>query len=96
MRKSNEKPLRLAIEEFLEAFHLKNKMNEAKIVASWEKVVGEMVAKNTKKLAIRGKILYVQVESAPLKNELMYARTKIMNALNREAGILVIEEIVFN
>ncbi|MCK9423082.1 MAG: DUF721 domain-containing protein [Bacteroidales bacterium] len=96
IRKSNEKPLRLAIEEFLEVYNLKNKINESKIMASWEIVVGEMVAKNTKRLTIRGKVLYVKVESAALRNELIYARTKIINALNKEVGTTVIEEMIMN
>ncbi len=96
MRKSNEKPLGKAIEEFLEAYHLKNRMNEAKLIASWEKVVGGMVAKHTKRLTVRGKVLYVKVESASLRNELIYSRTKIIHSLNREVGAEVIDEIVMN
>jgi len=96
MRKSNEKPLGKAIEEFLEVFHLKNRMNEAKIVASWEKVVGTMVANHTQGLKIRGKVLYVKVEPASLRNELFYSRTRIIHSLNRAAGAEVIDEMVLN
>jgi predicted nucleic acid-binding Zn ribbon protein len=96
MRRSNEQPLKAAIEEFLDRFHLRDKLNQAKVLQAWEKVVGEMVARNTSQLHIRKKILYVKVNSAPLRNELLYARTKIMNALNKEAGAVVIEEIVLN
>ena len=96
MRKSNEKPLKAAIEEFLETFHLRDKLSQAKVIQSWEKVVGEMVARNTSQLHIRNKVLYVKVNSAALRNELLFARTKIMNTLNKEAGSIVIEDIVLN
>jgi predicted nucleic acid-binding Zn ribbon protein len=96
MRKSNEKPLKAAIEEFLDKFHLRDKLNQAKVIQAWEKVVGEMVARNTSQLHIRNKVLYVKVNSAALRNELLFARTKIMSALNKEAGSTVIEDIVLN
>lgn len=96
MRKANEKPLKAAIEEFLDTFHLRDKLNQAKVLQAWEKVVGEMVAKNTSQLHIRKKVLYVKVNSAALRSELLFARNKIMNALNKEAGTVVIEEIVLN
>lgn len=96
MRKSNEKPLKAAIEEFLDTYHLRDKMNQARVIQSWEKVVGEMVARNTSQLHIRNRVLYVRVNSAALRNELLFARNKIMNALNKEAGTKMIDEIVLN
>ncbi|MCX6306950.1 MAG: DUF721 domain-containing protein [Bacteroidetes bacterium] len=96
MRRSNEKPLKAAIEEFLDTFHLRDKLNQAKVIQAWERVVGEMIARNTSQIHIRNKVLYVKVNSAALRNELMFARNKIMLALNKEAGATVIEEIVLN
>jgi predicted nucleic acid-binding Zn ribbon protein len=94
-RRSDSKPLKAAIEEFLRSYHLDDKLNEAKVVAAWNRVVGEMIAKNTGNLRIRNRVLYVTVGSAPLRNELMFARTRILTALNKEAGARVIDEIVF-
>jgi predicted nucleic acid-binding Zn ribbon protein len=96
MRRSNEKPLKAAIEEFLDKFHLRDKLNQAKIIQAWEKVVGGMVAKNTSQLHVRNKVLYVKVNSAALRNELLFARNKIIDDLNKEAGTKVIEDIVLN
>ena len=96
MRRSNERPLKAVIEEFLDSFHLRDKINEAKVIGAWKEVVGEMVAKNTSQLHIRNKVLFVKVNSAALRNELLFARSKIITALNKEAGTIVIEEIVLN
>jgi hypothetical protein len=97
MRKTSPvKPLKVAIEEFLKSFHLEDKLNETRVVAAWKDVVGEMIAKNTISLHIRNRTLFVKVNSAPLRSELMFARTRIVKALNKEAGANVIDEIVFN
>lgn len=89
-------PLKAAIEEFLESYRLNDKLNQAKVIQAWEKVVGEMVARNTSQLHIRKKVLFVKVNSAALRNELLYARQKLVQALNKEAGAEVIDEIVLN
>jgi len=88
--------LRSAIEEFLKTFRLQDKLYETRVLHSWEKIVGTIVAKHTLNLSIRKKILYVKVDSAALRSELMFAREKIISGLNQEAGTSVIEDIVFN
>lgn len=95
-RKSQEQPLKEAIEEFLDRYRLRDRMNQARVIEGWGKVVGEMVARNTSQLHIRNKVLYVKVNSSALRNELLFARTKIIHALNKEAGAAVIEEIVLS
>ncbi len=96
MKKGTEKPLKAVIEEFLKTFRLEDKLGETRIIGSWEKVVGAMVARHTQRLSIRNKVLYVKLDSAALRNELMFAREKIVKALNKEAVTATIEEIVLN
>lgn len=78
----------------LDTYRLRDRLNEAKIIHAWNRVVGEMIARNTSDLRIRNGTLYIKVSSAPLRNELMFARKKILVALNREAGAEVISDIV--
>jgi len=95
MRRSNQYSLRTVIEELLKTFRLQDKLNETRVLKEWEKVVGPMVSRHTLHLNIRNKTLFVKVDSAPLRNELIYAREKILTLLNKEAGGTVIEDIVF-
>ena len=95
IKKSNESTLRQAIEEMLKTYQLDRKLTETRLINSWEKVVGRMIAKHTSTLYIRNKKLIVKLDSAALKNELSYAKEKIKNALNKEAGQEVITDIVF-
>ena len=94
IRKSSETPLKAAIEEFLTTYRLKDKLNEAKVIQAWEKVVGPMIVKHTERLHIRNRVLFVQVASASVRNELMYARKKILADLNKAAGGNVVDDIV--
>ncbi|MHC1707776.1 MAG: DUF721 domain-containing protein [Bacteroidales bacterium] len=95
MSRSNEILIREAIRQMLERYQLSDKINEINLISSWEKVVGPLIARHTKKLRIYNKVLFVEVDSAALRNELKYARTKLVNQLNKEVGVSVITDIVF-
>jgi predicted nucleic acid-binding Zn ribbon protein len=95
MKTSSDRPLGEVLKELIETYHLEGKLNELKIIHSWEKVVGEMIARHTKDLHIRNGKLFVKVDSPALKNELSLSRSVITDKLNEEAGMKVIEEVVF-
>ena len=95
MRRTNEQTIGEAIKELIKTFKLDEGLNEAKLIDSWAGVVGEMINNHTQKLWINKRILYVVVDSAALRNELNYAREKIVKSLNREVGEDVIDRVVF-
>ena len=95
MKYSTDRPIGEVIREMIETYRLEGKLNEVKVLHSWENVVGEMIAKHTKDLYIKNHRLFVKIDSPALKNELTYSRTLIAEKLNQEAGGKVIEEVVF-
>ena len=94
MPRSNDQSLGDAIREFLHSYHLEDKLNETKVIQSWGKIVGPMIEKHTHGLYIRNRILFVKVDSAALRQELSFSRSKIVSALNDEVKADVIEDIV--
>jgi len=92
---NNEQSLKSVISEFFKVSRLSGKLAEQKIIDGWEKIMGKMIAKHTKQISISNKKLFLQLDSAPLKQELFYSREKIIKMLNEEAGEDVIQEIVF-
>lgn len=83
-----------AIQELLRSYHLKSKFDEATLVASWERLVGKPVAKRTKKVTIRNKVLFVQLDSPAMKNDLNLHKRQIIDVFQKEFGAEVIKEIV--
>jgi predicted nucleic acid-binding Zn ribbon protein len=73
---------------------LEGKLNEVKVIHSWQKVVGKMISAHTKDLYIKNGRLFVKIDSPALKNELTFRRTEIADKLNQEAGGKVIEEVI--
>ena len=94
-RKTGASTLKEAIGDLLNAYQIRSKFNETFITTHWEQLMGRTIAARTSRVFINNRKLYVQVDSAPLKNELMMARSKMVDLLNREVGEEVIDEIVF-
>jgi len=95
MRGSSEHSLKEALEQLVKTYKIEGKLNEVKLIQSWARLMGPMIAHRTESVSIRDKKLYVKLSSAPLREELSNARSKIISLLNAEAGAVVIEEIIF-
>jgi predicted nucleic acid-binding Zn ribbon protein len=93
MRNSNSQPLKDVLNLLLKRYQLDTKLNEYRLVSSWEKVMGKMIAKHTEDLYIKNKTLYVKLNSAALRNELSFAKDKMVKMLNEEIGFDVITHI---
>ncbi|MCB0763926.1 MAG: DUF721 domain-containing protein [Flavobacteriales bacterium] len=93
MKKSNERSLSQALEDIIDAYGMREKMDELDIATAWDDVVGGMVARHTVSVRLRQGKLRVKVDSAPLRQELTYMRESLKEILNRRAGRNVVEEI---
>ena len=93
--KSDEKPLKDVIREFVEVYRLKGKLNQYRLIERWEPVVGKMIAKHTKGLSINRKTLYVEMDSSIVRNEVYLLKLKIIDELNKGFGETIIDNIVF-
>ncbi|MFY9309453.1 MAG: DUF721 domain-containing protein [Bacteroidia bacterium] len=94
MSKHNQHTMKEAIEMLLKAYRLDDRLAEKRLIASWEEVMGKMIAKHTTDIAIRNQQLFVTLDSAALRNELSLAKSKIVKMMNDAAGRTVITEIV--
>jgi hypothetical protein len=90
----NEKILKDAIEEMLNTYKLKGKLNEVRLISAWEKIMGKMVANRTTDIYISGRKLFVKLNSSVLRHELSFGKEKMLQLLNNEVGEKVIDEVV--
>jgi predicted nucleic acid-binding Zn ribbon protein len=83
-----------AIQELLKSYRIKNKFDEANIVTSWEKLVGKPVAKRTKKIFIRNRVLFVELDSPSMKHNLNLHKGQILEMFQKEFGKDILGEII--
>ncbi|WP_230471326.1 MULTISPECIES: DUF721 domain-containing protein [Hymenobacter] len=94
-RQADTLPLKDGIKALLKAYRLQGKLNEVFVVSSWERIMGRSVALKTQEIYISHGKLFVRLSSAPLKHELVMAKTQVMEMINSEVGEPVIQEVVF-
>lgn len=88
-----EKPLKELVNQMLRAYGLGDKLDEISLVKSWEEIVGKMIARHTTDIYFNSGTLHVKLDSAPLRQELSYAKTKLINLLNEKAGKTMVIDI---
>jgi predicted nucleic acid-binding Zn ribbon protein len=94
-RKNDSQPLKEAIDALLRLYKLQNQFDETSVEANWEEIMGKPIAARTTKVYAKNLKLYLQIDSAPLKKELMMAKQKMIELINKHAGKTIIEEVVF-
>ncbi|PZR28713.1 MAG: DUF721 domain-containing protein [Azospira oryzae] len=83
-----------AIQELLKSYQIKNKFDEANLVTSWERLVGKPVARRTKKVFLRNKVLFVELDSPTMKHDLNIHKAQILEVFQKEFGKETLGEII--
>lgn len=94
MRKKNEMKLGEAIRAYLKAMGLDRKLKENQLINSWEDTLGKAVAKSTRKIYIQNRVLFVQLNSSIIRQELQMMKTALIDRLNQNVGEQIISDIV--
>ena len=83
-----------AIKEFLKKSKLKGSIQALQIEEAWEKIMGKTIAKYTDKIEIINSTLFIWSTVAPLKNELLYQKAKIIERVNEALGEKIIKDVI--
>lgn len=94
-RRSQATPMKDAIEAFLKTFDLKTRFNETYLIAFWGRMMGPTIASRTKEIYVKNRILYLRIDSSPLRQELFMAKTKLLDLINKDVGESVVDDVVF-
>ncbi len=95
MRRTNSEAVGDLIRQYLRQQGLESPLNEYRLIAGWEHVMGPIIARYTKEVIIRNQTLYVQLTSPVIRQELHMQRRELTARLNAYAGAQVIVDIVF-
>ena len=83
-----------ALRKFLNTSQLKGSIQAMQIEDVWAQIMGKTVARYTDKIQIHGHTMYVNTAIAPLRQELLYQKEKILQRVNEALGENVIKEVV--
>ena len=83
-----------ALKQFINKSNLKNGVRKVQIENVWEDIMGKTIAKYTDKIQIINQTLFIYTSMGPLKNELHYQKSKIIERVNEAMQERVISEVV--
>ncbi len=93
-RNTNEEPLSSVMLKLIDAYGFADKLDERKALSAWSIVVGESIAKQTSDLYVHKRKLFVTINYAALKSELLFAKSRLLQSINKEIGKDFLQDIV--
>ena len=95
MFKRKALPLDQIVQQFLRESGLETPLQQKRLIASWEKVAGNAVARYTQEKFIRNQTLFIKISNPALRADLSMMREELVNRLNQEIGSRLITDIRF-
>lgn len=83
-----------AIRNLLNSYRLTSKFDETSLINSWERIAGKPIAKRTKKLFIRNKVLFVELDSPSMKHDFSLHKAQVLELFKKEFGSGIITDII--
>lgn len=83
-----------AIRQLLNSYHLTSKFDEATLINSWERIAGKPIASRTKKINIRNKVLFVELDSPSMKHDFTLHKQQVLDLFRKEFGAGIIDDII--
>lgn len=96
MKRTYPKHIGAIIDEAMERAGLTDTLNGQRASAAWVDVVGPAINRYTLRRYVDHGVLHVYLSSGPLKNELGFARSRLIEAINRRVGVDTVKDIVFH
>ena len=88
MKQDNSHTFTSAFRSFLKTENLDVKYREKLLVESWETLLGKPIASRTSAVYLNNRVLFVKLTSAPMKQELINNKQKVIEVLSADFGDL--------
>lgn len=89
-----EYSLAQALQQFLKQSRLKGNIQSLQIEELWEEMMGKTISRYTDSIQIVNQTLFISTTVAPLRNELVFQKEKILQRVNEALGENTVREVV--
>ena len=90
---SNEQSMGEALSLWLDRYRLRRGTDETRVLQAWDELMGPSIVRQTTKKKVQNQILYVQLESAVVRKELLMVKSKIVSSINEHLGREAIKDV---
>ncbi len=82
------------LKDFIQSNHLQKGLDKITANEAWHIVMGNAISKYTTAITLERDVLYIQLSSSVLREELSYGKEKIIKMLNDELGKKLITKLI--
>ena len=93
-RKNDHQSISEVLKEFVIENRLEKGLDKVEVRNVWTQVMGPAIHKYTQNIRLDREVLYVQLASSVLREELSYGKAKIIDNLNEALGKELIKKLV--
>ncbi len=93
-RLNNESSIGDVLKEIIQVNKLQPGIDQIAVKEAWKALMGNGVNSYTRNIILKGNILYVELTSAVLREELSFGKDKIIKMINEELRRDVVKEVV--
>ena len=90
---SNEQSMGEALSLWLDRYRLRRGTDETRVLQASDELMGPSIVRQTTKKKVQNQILYVQLESAVVRKELLMVKSKIVSSINEHLGREAIKDV---
>ena len=83
-----------ALSIFLERNKWKQKAYEIRLRNEWEQVTGKTIARYTRSIALKDRVLTIFTDVAALKQEIMFSKGQLIQTINTYFSDRVVDDIM--
>lgn len=93
-RNNDNQPIQEILKEFVKTNNLQSGLDKVNVREAWSNLMGNGVNNYTTGIELKNNILYVQLSSSVLREELSYGNDKIVKMLNESIGKEVVKKLI--
>ncbi len=93
-KRDGENTIHEVLKGFIKTNRLEKGLDKVSVQDAWHNVMGNAISKYTTAISLERDVLYIQLSSSVLREELSYGKTKIIKLLNEELGKELIYKLV--
>lgn len=93
-RLSNDSPIGDVLKQIISVNKLQPGIDQIAVEQAWMTLLGNGVKSYTRRVTFKNGVIYAELTSAVLREELSYGKAKIASMINEELGREVVKEVV--
>lgn len=93
-RKDNNRKIGVIIRKLMKTPRLALELDKLDAIEVWEDIIGLTLKKYITSQKISDGVLYIKLNSAVVRNELVYQKTRLMKEMNQRLGKEFIRDII--